>query len=58
MPMEAENIVIMPSAWDALQDYQKEEFGALMWGMGQLYEMLNEGTYNMLEETSFNLFGL
>jgi hypothetical protein len=58
IPMEAENIVIKPSAWDVLPFNHKEEFGSLMWGMGQMYELMCEKPYDMLEQTLFNLFEL
>jgi hypothetical protein len=58
IPMESENIVIKPSSWDAMDKQQQEEFGMLIWNFGQLYEMMSEEPYNMLEEKSFNLFEL
>nr|WP_170294273.1 SEC-C metal-binding domain-containing protein [Heliomicrobium undosum] len=58
IPMEAENIVIKPSAWESFQSDKKDEFGALMWGMGQFSDMIGGESYNMLESPSFNLFEL
>lgn len=54
--MESENIVINPPAWDLLEDYQKEEFSMLIWGMGIMYEMMFEENYNMLQPTSLLKF--
>lgn len=58
IPMEVDNIVINPTSWDQLAGNQKEEFGAFIWGLGEISEMLSDEKVNMLEETSFNLFEL
>lgn len=58
IPIASENIVIKPSSWDSLEDYQKEEFGSLIWGMASLYEIMSGESCDMLEETTFNLFEL
>lgn len=58
IPMEAENIVINPTAWDTLSKPQQDEFGSLIWNMGYLYEMMSGEGVNMLEQPSFNLFEL
>ena len=58
IPMESENIVIRPSSRDAMDKHQQEDFGMLIWNFGQLYETMIEEPYNILGETSFNLFQL
>lgn|GEM_PF-460552 len=58
IPMESENIVIKPSAWDSLTSLQQQEFGLLIWNIGYIYEMMSGESLDMLEQPSFNLFDL
>jgi len=58
LPIISENITINPEAWDKVEDYKKDAFGMLIYGMADLFSMMTEETYNMLEEQPYDLFGL
>lgn len=51
-------ITINPEAWDRLDEYKKEEFGMLTYGMADLFSMETDKNYNMLEPNSYDLFKL
>jgi hypothetical protein len=57
LPMISENIAINPDAWDRWEDYKKDEFGSLIWGMEQIAE-LSGMTWNRLEPPVYDLFDL
>ena len=58
LPIISENITINPEAWDKVEDYKKDAFGMLIYGMVDLFSMMTEETYNMLEEQPYDLFEL
>lgn len=53
-----ENIVINPKAWDKLEEYKKEAFGTLIYGVADLFSMMMDKSFNMLEAQSYDLFEL
>lgn len=57
LPMISENIAINPDAWEKWEDYKKDEFGSLIWGMEVLAE-LSGGTWDRLEPPMYDLFDL
>lgn len=57
LPMISENIVINPEAWEKWEDYKKQEFGSLIWGMESIGEILGF-TWNRLEPPIYDLFDL
>lgn len=58
LPIITENITINPEAWDRLEQYKKDEFGMLLYGMADLFSFESGENYNMLEPTSYDLFRL
>ena len=42
LPITCENIAIKPSAWEKMSETEKEEFGALFWGLSELAELSGE----------------
>lgn len=58
LPIISENITINPEAWDKLEQYKKDEFGMLLYGMADLFTMETGEGYNMIEPTSYDLFEL
>jgi hypothetical protein len=57
LPMISENIVINPEAWGQWEEYKKNEFGTLLWGMADFGEILGF-TWNRLESPIYDLFEL
>lgn len=57
LPMISENIAINPDAWDKWEDYKKDGFGSLIWGMETIAE-LSGMTWNRLEPPIYDLFDL
>lgn len=57
LPMVSENIAINPDTWERWEDYKKDEFGSLIWGMETLAE-LSGMEWNRLEPTLYDLFEL
>ncbi|EOR28086.1 hypothetical protein A500_01200 [Clostridium sartagoforme AAU1] len=58
LPIITENITINPEAWDKLEAHKKDAFGMLFYGMADLFSMITNRTYNMLEEQPYDLFDL
>jgi hypothetical protein len=57
LPMISENIVVNPEAWDRWEEYKRNEFGAIEFGMASLFE--TEGDYwDRLESPVYDLFEL
>ena len=57
LPIIAENIVIKPSAWEALSGTEKDAFGMLFMGFADMFE--TEGKkYNRFDSPTFDLFSL
>lgn len=57
LPIISENIALNPDSWDKWDQYKKDEFGSLIWGMSEISE-LSGLTYNRLEAPIFDLFEL
>ncbi|EZH64724.1 hypothetical protein DH09_19590 [Bacillaceae bacterium JMAK1] len=57
LPMISENITINTEAWDKWEDYKKDEFGSLIWGMEVLAE-LSGRPGDRLESPLYDLFEL
>lgn len=55
LPRTSENIAMNPDAWNQWEEYEKEEFGAVLWGMAELSELMGI-SWNMLEPTTYDLF--
>ncbi|EGT0000964.1 hypothetical protein I9Y31_003295 [Clostridium perfringens] len=58
LPIITENITINPEAWDNLEQFKKDEFGMLSYGIADLFSFESGENYNMLEPTSYDLFNL
>lgn len=57
LPMISENIVVNPESWDNWEEYKRNEFSALEYGISTLLE--SEGVYcDRLETPVYNLFEL
>lgn len=57
LPMISENIVVNPEAWDNWEEYKRNEFGAIEFGIATLFEA--EGDYwDRLEPPVYDLFDL
>lgn len=55
LPMISENIVVNPEAWDNWEEYKRNEFGAIEFGIATLFEA--EGDYwDRLEPPVYDLF--
>jgi hypothetical protein len=57
LPMISENIAINPDSWERWEDYKKDEFGSLIWGMETLAELTGM-EWDRLEPTVYDLFEL
>lgn len=57
LPIISENIAINPEAWDKLEEYKKNNFYELIFGMDELANMMGIES-NRLEKTLFDLFEL
>ena len=57
LPIISENIVLNPTAWDALPQYKQDEFNALFAGIDVL-ALLSGEPNSRLEPASYNLFSL
>ena len=57
IPMITENICIKPSAWDALPNNEKDEFGMLFLGLADLMENTGQ-KFDRFQKPSFDLFKL
>lgn len=57
LPIVSENITINPEVWDKWEQYKKDEFGSLIWGLDTIAEMFGE-KLNRLEPPSYDLFEL
>lgn len=57
LPICSENIVVNPSAWNALLPEKQNEFYSLFWGSGVL-ETMEGNPINRLHPPSFDLFEL
>ncbi len=55
LPMISENIAINPGSWDKLEQYQKEEFGSIIFGMESLGKAFGYN-WNRLTPPSYDLF--
>ncbi|MBS4199319.1 hypothetical protein KHA93_06585 [Bacillus sp. FJAT-49732] len=55
--MISKNIEINPDAWERWEDYKKDEFGSLIWGIETLAE-LSGMVWNRLDPTVYDLFEL
>lgn len=56
IPLELENVVVKPSAWDSLSDTKKQEFDILF--HSQLIDFEGISYSNILEATSYDFFSL
>ena len=57
LPMISENIVINPKSWDLWEDYKRNEFGSLIWGMETIAEMSGM-IWDRLDPPIYDLFKL
>lgn len=57
LPMISENITINPEAWEKWDNYKKDEFGSLIWGMDVIAE-ISGLDWNRLEPPIYDLFEL
>ncbi|MDP3385782.1 MAG: SEC-C metal-binding domain-containing protein [Eubacteriales bacterium] len=57
LPMISENIVVNPESWGNWEEYKRNEFGAIEFGIATLFE--SEGEYwDRLEPPTYDLFEL